>query len=114
MRDEQTASMRAPITPSRLEQDERTEPHAQSEGDRSPEPRTTAFAARSCGSCGRPLTGRKERFCSDRCRMRDRRQRERDRLAELLQRLENGLATLRVELLRDASGPGANDHEHIE
>jgi hypothetical protein len=46
--------------------------------------------------------------------MRDRRQRERDRLAELLQRLENGLATLRVELLRDASGPGANDHEHIE
>ena len=34
------------------------------------EGQTTASAGRSCAQCGCPLTGRKERFCSDACRMR--------------------------------------------
>jgi hypothetical protein len=61
---------------------------------------TTAVENRPCDHCGRHLTGRKERFCSDRCRMRDRRNRDQARIDELLQRLEDGLDALREELTR--------------
>jgi predicted nucleic acid-binding Zn ribbon protein len=67
--------------------------------DRCPQSRRSALESRSCEWCGRPLTGRKERFCSDRCRMRDRREQERKRVDGLLQRLESGVHALRDELL---------------
>jgi hypothetical protein len=66
--------------------------------------RTTASAGQSCERCGRPLTGRKKRFCSDACRMRDRRDRERARIAELFGRLESDVAALREELDRKGEG----------
>jgi predicted nucleic acid-binding Zn ribbon protein len=75
------------------------EPHAQGREDRGPETRTTASDGRSCEQCGRPLTGRKERFCSDRCRMAVRREQERARVDELLRRLEGDLNALREELV---------------
>ena len=62
-----------------------------------PEPRTTASESQSCEHRRRLLTG--ERFCSDRCRMRDLRHREQSRLAELLQQLECDLDALRDELV---------------
>ena len=45
---------------------------AASQGERvvSTEARTTACQGQPCERCGRPLKGRQERFCSDRCRMR--------------------------------------------
>jgi hypothetical protein len=65
------------------------------------ETRTTALEHRSCGHCRCALTGHKLRFCSDRCRMRDRRQRERARIDELLKRLEDNLAALRAALVAE-------------
>jgi hypothetical protein len=62
--------------------------------------RTPASAGQSCERCGRPLTGRKTRFCSDVCRMRDRRDCERARIASLLGQLEGGIAALRDHLVR--------------
>jgi len=38
--------------------------------DPASESRTTASGDHSCEQCGKPLSGRKERFCSDGCRMR--------------------------------------------
>jgi len=52
-----------------------------------------------CRRCGEPVKGlRRNGYCSDRCRMRDRREREQARIDELLQRLEDDLNALRVEL----------------
>lgn len=63
-----------------------------------PETRTTAFSGRSCNQCGRPLTGRKQRFCSDRCRMQDRRAKENRRRSDLLNRLRQAVSELEREL----------------
>jgi hypothetical protein len=63
-----------------------------------PEPRTTAFSSQSCERCQRPLTGRKERFCSDRCRMAVRRQSQTARVRRLLTAIEESVAALRGEL----------------
>jgi len=46
--------------------------------------RRSASEGRSCEHCNRPLTGKKERFCSDACRMAWRREREATDLASLL------------------------------
>ena len=67
--------------------------------DGGPEPRTTAFGGHSCEQCGGPLTGRKVRFCSDRCRMRNHRQTERRNLEVLFEQAERALADLRREVL---------------
>lgn len=63
------------------------------------QPRTTASDGRSCEHCQGPLTGRKVRFCSDRCRMRKRREQERARVHELLRRVETDLGVLREALV---------------
>jgi predicted nucleic acid-binding Zn ribbon protein len=68
--------------------------------EHSSESRTTASAGRSCEQCGKPLAGRKERFCSDGCRMRDRRQEQAARIDELLTTIEESVTALRGELER--------------
>ena len=74
---------------------EQAEPGVQASGARAPQPRTTPSDGPSCQHCKGPLTGRKARFCSDACRMADRRQSQRARIDELLQRVEQDLAALR-------------------
>ena len=61
--------------------------------------RTTAFADGSCAECRRPLTGRKTRFCSDRCRMRAVRAAEAQHRRDLLDRLKQAVAEIEGELL---------------
>ena len=65
---------------------------------RGSEPRTTASEGPSCDWCGRRLTGRKQRFCSDRCRMRRRRHAQRLKRLELLDTIEAAAQDLRNEL----------------
>ena len=69
------------------------------EGGRVVEHRTTASDGRFCEQCGRPLTGRKERWCSDRCRMRVRRADEAARQRELLGNMRQALSALEAELV---------------
>lgn len=61
--------------------------------------RTTASESPSCAGCGRPLRGRQERFCSDRCRMRMRRTIEEERRRDLICRLREVTREIEVELL---------------
>lgn len=72
---------------------------AQPADDRGPEPRTTASLQHSCETCQRPLTGRKIRFCSDRCRMHERRATKAGRFSELLTTIEQATTALRQEFL---------------
>ena len=84
-------------------------------GKGGPESRTTASSTPSCGTCGRPLTGRKTRFCSDRCRMRDHRAASAARVADLLTTIDRSTAALRAELLGDerpTNGPSAMGESH--
>ena len=64
--------------------------------DRGLEPRTTA-EGRPCVGCDSPLRGRKERFCSDRCRMQYRRAAEVERRRELLNQLQGIVSQVRQE-----------------
>jgi predicted nucleic acid-binding Zn ribbon protein len=73
------------------------EANAQGHGDRGPETRTTACAGQ-CRLCGRPLTGRKQRFCSDACRMAARRERQQHRGLELLNTIVGAVEELRADL----------------
>lgn len=66
--------------------------------DRGPEPRTTASGQASCERCGRPLTGRKERFCSDACRMAVRREQQQHRRMDLLNAIGAAVEELRADL----------------
>ena len=63
-----------------------------------PEPRTTPSEEPSCDWCGRPLTGRREHFCSDRCRMRNVRHVQRLKRLGLLDTIEAAVQDLRNEL----------------
>jgi predicted nucleic acid-binding Zn ribbon protein len=63
-----------------------------------PEGRTTAFAGPSCAWCGNALAGRKERFCSDRCRMRSIRAAQRQRRVTLINTISDAVSELRQEL----------------
>lgn len=74
-------------------------PDSHQRDDPGPEPRTTAFEGPSCESCGRRLTGRKRRFCSDRCRMRDSRHGQQRRRLDLLKTIGAALEALREELV---------------
>ncbi len=62
------------------------------------EGRTTASEGPFCERCGQPLTGRQERFCSDRCRMWARRADEATRRRELLATMRQALSALEEEL----------------
>jgi hypothetical protein len=74
--------------------------------DSGPKPVTTAFADRSCGTCGRPLTGRKEKFCSTRCRMRAYRAARQQKRRGLLERLRQTLTELERELFDEGTDRG--------
>jgi hypothetical protein len=65
---------------------------------RGPEARTTASSGLSCATCGRRLTGRKQRFCSDRCRMQARRAASAARLTHLLTTIERATTELRTAM----------------
>ena len=86
-------------TPRAIEAGEQEEPEVHVPEHRSAEPRTTAFAGPSCEHCNRPLTGRKEKFCSDRCRMQERRAADRNRQGLLLARIKESVRALERELL---------------
>ena len=67
------------------------------------ETRTTGSDGQSCRRCGEPIRGRRRNgYCSDRCRMRDRRERERMRVGDLMRQLANNLDALRDELVGQA------------
>jgi hypothetical protein len=74
-----------------------TNPEAARPQDRALEGRTTA-SDRQCKQCGEPLTGRKLRFCSDRCRMRHVRQNRWRTLNTLIDLIERALRHLREEV----------------
>jgi hypothetical protein len=76
----------------------RGRPDVQGADVRGPETRTTAFLGQSCERCGVELTGRKTRFCSDRCRMAVRRERRAERIRERFLDVEQSLAALRDEV----------------
>ena len=62
--------------------------------------RTTGREENSCRRCGEAIKGRRRNdYCSDRCRMKDRRERDRGRVDELLQRIENDFDALREALV---------------
>lgn len=83
-----------------MQNDERNqgESEGQEPENRGPQSRRSASESLSCEHCGRPLTGRKERFCSDRCRMRDRRDLEHRRRLELLNTIDAAVEELRIGL----------------
>jgi len=66
--------------------------------------RTTArndHPGRQCRRCGEPIGGRRRNgYCSDACRMRDRRRRQTARLEHLLDTISTALKELRREVLR--------------
>jgi hypothetical protein len=64
-----------------------------------PKSRTTAFLSRSCERCGKGLTGRKKRFCSDRCRIRFRRAKELTGLKHLIARLQDAVNDVALALV---------------
>ncbi len=69
------------------------------DGNASVESRTTLSQGPSCARCGVPLQGRKERFCSDRCRMRPRRETTVNRRHELVRQLREAVMAVEAELL---------------
>ncbi len=69
------------------------------DGNASVEARATASEGPSCEQCGVPLRGRKERFCSDRCRMRLRRETTVNRRHELVRQLREAVMAVEAELL---------------
>ena len=63
--------------------------------------RTSGSDAQSCRLCGAAITGRRRNgFCSDRCRMRVKRQADDKRMDTVLAAGEAWFATLRAELRR--------------
>lgn len=66
--------------------------------------RTTGFdapsAGRSCRRCGHEIRGRRKNgYCSDRCRMRDNRERDAERRRGLVAQLREAVAAVERELL---------------
>jgi hypothetical protein len=80
----------------------RPEAHPLTEGG--PKPERQAFGDHPeqlpCCRCGRPVEGRRRNgYCSDRCRMRDRRDGARRGLETLFEQAERALAELRRRVL---------------
>jgi hypothetical protein len=67
--------------------------------DRGVETRMTASEQASCEHCGRPLTGRKQQFCSDRCRMAARRDIRAERIRGLLNIIRTTTDAIEAECL---------------
>lgn len=68
--------------------------------DRASEGERAAFLGRVCERCGKPLKGRKERFCSDACRMRVLRAVQRARFERRFKAIFTALHDLKREVLR--------------
>jgi hypothetical protein len=84
---------------------ERHEPDTRILEEDGPEIRTTASAGHSgsqsdqcCERCGRPVTGRRQQFCSGRCRMQERWEAQRQRRMLLLDVIDAAVEELRQEL----------------
>lgn len=61
--------------------------------------RTSGSEERSCRACGQLITGRRRNgYCSDKCRMRVRRQEKQERLAKLVANAESALDAIRKEV----------------
>jgi hypothetical protein len=71
-----------------------------------PSGRADGFGPRCCEHCGRDLKGRKERFCSDACRMRQRRSRQTLRMTLHLNATEHHLAALKDLVLPSPQSRG--------
>lgn len=67
---------------------------------RSPASRRAASKGLVCQRCSKPLTGKKDRWCSDACRMADLRDSDRRRLLERLDTVSAAVEQLRREVLR--------------
>ncbi len=98
--DRDQTSVQAPQAPATS-----TSAHRQGAGPYSPPSvqvtRTSGSDGRFCQECGAVVTGRRRNgFCSDRCRVRARRQERDSRIDALLTTVEACLSTLRVELGR--------------
>ncbi len=65
--------------------------------------RTTASRRRFCRRCGEPLPGRRREFCSDRCRMRSRREAEKTRVERLFADLDQAFQAVRAHVLGDGN-----------
>lgn len=83
--------------------------------------RTTGFqvpsSKGSCYRCGAEVKGRRRNgYCSDRCRMQDRREREEARRRELFERLEHAVAAFREDVvpLQTSDGRRQPLHAFIE
>lgn len=78
-------------------------PDSPERGDQ-PTARTTASEGQSCSRCGGPLKRRRRNdFCSDRCRMADRREREAAGRRALLDRLARAVADVEREFGKEAA-----------
>lgn len=78
-----------------MTEDEPTPPPSRQVAEES---RTSGFGTPSCRQCGRPVGGRRRNgFCSDRCRMQQRRLERAERRHELFARIEEALGELRRE-----------------
>jgi predicted nucleic acid-binding Zn ribbon protein len=78
--------------------------------DQPVETRTTALQEQSCRVCGSPIRGRKTNgFCSDKCRMADRRAVERADRHALVEHLRFVVALVEAELLGTRSSSEAQD-----
>jgi predicted nucleic acid-binding Zn ribbon protein len=84
-----------------MENNERNEerPSGQRTGESGSESRTTGSEGHSCRGCGKPIGGRRRNgFCSDRCRMRDRRALNAKRRRMMLSRLKEAVAAIEMEI----------------
>jgi hypothetical protein len=73
------------------------------------ETRTTGSESPFCARCAAPIRGRRRNgYCSDRCRMAERRQEESQRRQAVVSRLKEVVAAVEAELLRGGA-VGAED-----
>lgn len=76
------------------------DPEIQVTEDRGLESRTTGAAGQSCRRCGAPIKGRRRNgFCSDKCRMKDRRERNAQRRRQTVEQMKQFFTELERELL---------------
>src|SRR5436190_8939544 len=79
--------------------------------------RTTGFlapsSAKSCLRCGAAVKGRRRNgYCSDRCRMQDRRGREKEQREQLFRCVDHVVSALREDVLVSHSLPGSRQPTH--
>ena len=74
------------------------------ESDRPVETRTPGSERRSCRWCAGEIRGRRQKFCSDRCRMQNRRAERAARIEEWLVTIDESVRRLRRELASRRAG----------